>query len=58
MAERELPDLWRATMAASPMGRPGTAEEVARAVAYLAGDAASFVTGANLVVDGAFTRAA
>lgn len=58
MAERDLPDLWQATMAASPMGRPGTPAEVARAVAYLASDAASFVTGANLVVDGAFTRAA
>lgn len=58
LAERERPDLWRATLAASPTGRPGTAEEVARAVAYLAGDNASFVTGANLVVDGAFSRAA
>ena len=57
LAERELPELWRATMAASPTGRPGTAGEVASTVLYLASDAASFVTGANLVVDGGFSRA-
>ena len=57
MTERELPELWRATMAASPTGRPGRAEEVARAVTYLCSAEASFVTGANLVVDGGYTRA-
>ncbi len=57
MAERDLPELWRATLAASPTGRPGTAEEVARAVTFLASNAASFVTGANLLVDGGYTRA-
>ena len=38
-----------------PMGRFGTAEEVASAVLYLASDEASFVTGAELVVDGGWT---
>lgn len=38
-----------------PMGRLGTAEEIAKAVAFLAGDDATFVTGSALVVDGGWT---
>ena len=33
------------------LGRAGTPEEVASAVAYLASEAASFITGANMRVD-------
>lgn len=36
----------------NPMGRYGRNEEVARAIAFLAGDEASFITGAVLSVDG------
>ena len=35
-----------------PLGRPGTAEEVARTVAYLVSDAASYVTGQTINVNG------
>jgi NAD(P)-dependent dehydrogenase (short-subunit alcohol dehydrogenase family) len=35
-----------------PLGRPGTAEEVAAAYAFLASDDASYITGTLLVVDG------
>jgi 3(or 17)beta-hydroxysteroid dehydrogenase len=35
-----------------PLSRMGTAEEVAEAIAWLASDAASYVTGSEIVVDG------
>jgi NAD(P)-dependent dehydrogenase (short-subunit alcohol dehydrogenase family) len=41
--------------AAAPMGRMGRAEEVARAILYLASDESSFTTGAEIVVDGGLT---
>ena len=38
-----------------PMGRIGTADEVAAAALFLASDDASFVTGTDLMVDGGYT---
>lgn len=35
-----------------PAGRPGSAHEVAAAIAFLASDEASYVTGESFVVDG------
>ena len=40
---------------ATPLGRSGTADEVAEAVAFLASDRASYITGRSLVVDGGNT---
>jgi len=39
----------------TPMGRMGRAEEIAEAVVWLCSDAASFVTGHPLVIDGGAT---
>lgn len=38
-----------------PLGRMGTAEEVAAAIVYLASDESAFVTGAELTIDGGYT---
>ena len=40
---------------AQPVGRPGMPDDIANAVAFLASDAASFMTGASLIVDGGIT---
>ncbi|MBB6351328.1 SDR family NAD(P)-dependent oxidoreductase [Nonomuraea muscovyensis] len=52
---RQLGEDWAAfadDAADRPMGRAGTPDEIAQAVLFLAGDAASYVTGSALVVDG------
>ena len=41
-----------ATLASIPMGKMGAAEDVAKAVAFFAGDSAAYITGQVLAVDG------
>ena len=49
------PDRRAARMRRLPMGRVGTAADIAYGVLYLASDEASFVTGTELVIDGGTT---
>ena len=50
------PELFREALSLNPTGRMGTPEEIAYAVTMLASPLASFITGTNLVADGALTR--
>jgi cyclopentanol dehydrogenase len=48
-------EAWAQRMRRLPMGRSGTVDEVAYGVLYLASDESSYVTGAELVIDGGTT---
>ena len=53
---RTKPDMMKQMLAQIPMGRVGNTSELAAAVAFLASERASYITGAVLQVDGGFTR--
>jgi 3-oxoacyl-[acyl-carrier protein] reductase len=55
--EKNMPDLYASTLAVNPTHRFGTAQEVANGVVFIASPAASRISGANLVIDGALTTA-
>jgi 3-oxoacyl-[acyl-carrier protein] reductase len=54
--EENDPELFATALGLNPTGRMATPREVANAVVFLSSSAASFITGTNLVVDGALTR--
>ncbi len=54
--EQGNPALYQSALALNPTGRMGTPQEMANAAVFLASPAASFISGTNLVVDGALTR--
>ncbi len=54
--EENDPELFATALALNPMGRMARPEEIANAVVFLSSSAASFITGTNLVADGALTR--
>ncbi|MDE0813059.1 MAG: SDR family oxidoreductase [Alphaproteobacteria bacterium] len=53
--KRNDPKAYDAAVARNPMKRLGTPEEVANGAVFLASPAASFISGTNLIVDGAAT---
>mgnify|MGYP001073042994 CR=1 FL=1 len=54
--EANDPELYAYALGLNPTGRMATPQEIARAVVFLASPAATFISGTNLVVDGALTR--
>ncbi len=54
--QRALPDYYDENVARQPAARLGKPQEVADVVAFLASPRASWVTGENIVIDGAFTK--
>lgn len=49
-------EIYDATLAKVPAGRLGDPEEVAAAIAFLASPIARFISGTNIVIDGAMTK--
>jgi NAD(P)-dependent dehydrogenase (short-subunit alcohol dehydrogenase family) len=54
--EENDPELFATALSLNPTGRMAAPHEVANAVVFLSSSAASFITGTNLLVDGALTR--
>jgi 3-oxoacyl-[acyl-carrier protein] reductase len=54
--EQNNPDLYNQALGLNPTGRMARPEEIAKAVVFAASPAVPFMTGTNIVVDGALTR--
>jgi 3-oxoacyl-[acyl-carrier protein] reductase len=56
MIKGVMKPLYDATLAQIPMGRFGEPQEVANTVVFVASPACPYMTGANIVIDGGFTK--
>jgi NAD(P)-dependent dehydrogenase (short-subunit alcohol dehydrogenase family) len=56
LIKTHMTPLYDQTIKAVPMGRLGTGEEVAKAIAFMASPACPFMTGTNVVIDGGVTK--
>ncbi len=56
MIQGAMPAFYEGTKAQMPTGRLGMPDEVAKPLVFLASPAASYITGANLIIDGGFTK--
>ena len=54
-AHHDNPNIHEERVAKMPLGRMGEPEDIAAGILYLASDESSFVTGAELVIDGGMT---
>jgi NAD(P)-dependent dehydrogenase (short-subunit alcohol dehydrogenase family) len=55
--EKGNPDFFKVAMGLNPTGRMGTPEEVARGIVFISSPMASRISGTNLIIDGALTKA-
>lgn len=55
--EHGNPDFYKMALGLNPTGRMGTAEEVAYGVVFVTSPVASRISGTNLIIDGALTKA-
>jgi NAD(P)-dependent dehydrogenase (short-subunit alcohol dehydrogenase family) len=55
--ENGSPDLYKMAMSLNPTSRMGTPQEVAAGVVFVASPVASRISGTNLIIDGALTKA-
>ena len=56
MSNTEVDEFVRTSLAGIPLGRPGTTDEIAKAVLFLATDDSSYVNGVELFVDGGLAQ--
>lgn len=56
MIETNMPDYFKHAIERNPTGRMATPQEIANAAVFLASPVSSFITGVNLLVDGAISR--
>jgi len=56
LTDEQIDNFTAQMSAVTPLGRAGTPDEIAKAVSFLASDDASYITGAELFVDGGRTQ--